>query len=105
MNVNETTFELIAIKNNALLLYNSFEFSTKEDVIYYLLFTMEQLKLSPESVKLKLMGQIVKDDDIYNIIYTYVRHVEFYQPKYSFDFNEHSKPSEQYNHAVILNSF
>lgn len=105
MNVNETTFELIAIKNNALLLYNSFEFSTKEDVIYYLLFTMEQLKLSPESVKLKLMGQIVKDDDIYNIIYTYVRHVEFYQPKYSFDFNEHSKPSEQYHHAVILNSF
>jgi hypothetical protein len=104
LNVNKQHFELVAIKNQKLLLYNSFEYSTKEDVIYYLLFTIEQLQLNPETVKLNLMGLIEKDDQLYQIIYTYIRFVEFYTPNYQFEFKPELKPN-QHHHAIILNSF
>ncbi|MGJ8593618.1 MAG: DUF3822 family protein [Aquaticitalea sp.] len=105
LNVNQQHFELVAIKDQKLLLYNSFEFSTKEDVIYYLLFTMEQLHFNPETVKLNLMGQIEKDDVLYNIIYTYVRFVEFYTATYSFEFKADFNSGKSHQNAIILNSF
>ena len=39
----ENHFEIVVVKNQELLLFNSFHYSTAEDFIYYLLFTCEQL--------------------------------------------------------------
>ncbi|MEO6348509.1 MAG: DUF3822 family protein [Aquaticitalea sp.] len=105
LNVNTQNFELIALKNKKLLFYNSFEYSTKEDLIYYLLFTMEQLHLNPENITLQLMGLIDKDDELYASVYTYVRFVKFYQPTYDFKFQTEAKPAQPHHNAIILNSF
>ncbi|MEZ4793490.1 MAG: DUF3822 family protein [Gelidibacter sp.] len=105
INVNPQHFELIAIKDKKLLLYNSFEYTTKEDVIYFLLFTMEQLHFNPETAKLKLMGLIETDDELYTIIYKYVRFVAFYKPSYPFEFKPEFKPKHRHQNAIILNSF
>ncbi len=105
LNINSNHFELLALKDKKLYLYNSFEYATKEDVIYFLLFTIEQLNFNPEKVKLKLMGLIEKDDELYAIIYNYVRFVEFYLPNYTFGFSTECKPVQTYNNAIILNSF
>ncbi|MFD1613622.1 DUF3822 family protein [Gelatiniphilus marinus] len=77
VNVNTVHFEIIVTKKGKLTLYNTFEYSTKEDFIYYILFTAEQLKLNPETLHLILIGNISKDDELYNIAYTYIRHVSF----------------------------
>jgi hypothetical protein len=74
----QDNFQLIAVKNQKLLLFNSFEFKTKEDFIYYLLFTAEQLQLNPESFQLKLFGNITKESEIYQIAYKYVRNVSLF---------------------------
>ena len=58
--INNNHFEIIVIANKKLQLYNTFEFSTKEDFIYYVLFTAEQLKLNPEKFELILLGDIEK---------------------------------------------
>ena len=49
-------FEIIVIANKKLQLYNTFQFTSKEDFIYYVLFTAEQLKLNPEKFELLLLG-------------------------------------------------
>jgi len=69
-------FEIVVLKNQGLLFYNSFDYSTKEDFIYYLLFTAEQLNLNPEFFKLHLLGVIAEDDAFFEIAYKYVRNVE-----------------------------
>lgn len=74
----QDNFQLIAVKNQKLLLFNSFEYKTKEDFIYYLLFTAEQLQLNPESFQLKLFGNISKESEIYQIAYKYVRNVSLF---------------------------
>ena len=95
VNVCTNHFEIIVISNRKLQLYNTFEYSTKEDFIYYILFVAEQLNLNPEQIELQLLGNIKKDDELYTIAYKYIRNVSFIENrfKYTFDsgFNEDIK--------------
>ena len=75
VNVEPSCFDLIVVKDDNLLLYNQFEYQTKEDFIYYILFTAEQLELNPEHFKCVLLGAIAENDALYAIIYKYIRHV------------------------------
>lgn len=76
-------YDLVVIKNNRLLLSNSFSYQTKEDFIYYLLFSAEQLKLDPGELKLILLGDISEDSELYQIAYTYIKNIEFLEPNFS----------------------
>ncbi|MBF0695756.1 MAG: DUF3822 family protein [Flavobacterium sp.] len=73
--VSERQFEIVAVQNQKLLLFNSFEYSTREDFLYYLLFAAEQLDLNPEYFKLQLLGNISEESELYKIAYKYVRNV------------------------------
>jgi len=78
--VTETQMELTIISNKKLVLYNSYDFVTKEDFMYYLLFTLEQLQLDTGNIFLKLFGAIEKGDDLYNLCYQYVKNVSLFSP-------------------------
>ena len=77
VNVSNANFDIVVIENSKLLFYNSFSFNTKEDFIYYILFTAEQLQLNPEKLLLFFIGDIEKDSEIYHITYQYIRNVDF----------------------------
>jgi hypothetical protein len=79
--IQATHFEIVVTHNQKLLLYNSFECSTPEDFLYYLLFTMEQLNLNPETAKILLLGNIAEADTRYTLAYTYIRNVAIYEPE------------------------
>ena len=68
-------FEIIVVQNQKLLLFNSFDFTSKEDFIYYLLFTTEQLNLNPEHFKLYLLGTFSEESELFSIAYKYVRNI------------------------------
>ena len=74
---NENLLNITIFKDEKLVFSNAFLFKTKEDLLYYILFTFEQLKISTESVKVKLYGHIVKNDEIYKLLYDYIRNIEF----------------------------
>ncbi|WP_458626920.1 DUF3822 family protein [Winogradskyella sp. PC D3.3] len=67
LNINENTVEVLVIEKNKLQLFNVFEYHSKEDFIYYILFVFEQLKLNAETTPVELSGHINKGDDL--IIY------------------------------------
>jgi hypothetical protein len=72
-------FEIVVIQNQKLLLFNSFEYNTPDDFIYYLLFTAEQLHLNPESLKLFLLGDIQEESELFKKAYRYIRNVSLYE--------------------------
>jgi len=80
VHVTKYQLEITVIAQKRLLLYNSFNFITKEDFIYYILFTMEQLQLDTETTKLKLFGTIEEDDPIYTICRQYVKNLSVFIP-------------------------
>ncbi len=83
-------FEFIILKNGKLIFYNSFVFHQKEDIAYYLLFALEQLKINPANANITLLGNIQKTDEFVELIHNYVKSVSF-----------GSRP-ENYNYATVF---
>ena len=77
VNVTNNNFDIVIIENSNLLFYNTFTFTSKEDFIYYILFTAEQLKLNPEEFQLFFIGDIEEESELYHITYQYIRNVNF----------------------------
>ncbi len=75
--LNENILTITVFTNNKLLFNNSFDFNTKEDILYYTLFTFEQLKINTETVNVILYGDIIKGDSIYQLLYEYIRKIKF----------------------------
>lgn len=73
---SKNQFELVVVQNQKLLLYNAFSFQSPVDFIYYILFTAEQLQLNPENFPLYFIGEIQRDSAVFQMAYTYVRHVD-----------------------------
>ena len=102
LNINDNHMELIYFVENKLVFYNRFDFNSTEDLIYFLLFTLDQLKLNPEEISLVITGNISENDDNHKIIFKYVRNVSIYN-------SEINKENRFYNNLksdiTLLNSF
>jgi len=77
VNVSKSSFDIVVLENRKLILLNSFSYDTKEDFIYYILFTAEQIQLNTEEFKLYFMGEIEVESEIYKIAYTYIKNIFF----------------------------
>ncbi|MCL6266408.1 DUF3822 family protein [Flagellimonas myxillae] len=80
VHVAEKEMEIVVISERKLLFYNHFEYKTKEDFLYYLLFSLEQLQMDLEKVHLKLFGLVEEGDAIFELCYTYIKTVSVFVP-------------------------
>lgn len=103
LHINRTSFEIIGVNNKLLTFYNTFEYGSKEDFIYYILFTLEQLQLDPETIKIMIIDGITENDTLFKILYKYVRFVEVLKPNYNYDVTHNLDHS--FNNFTLLNSF
>ena len=103
LNIHDSYFQVIAINKGKLMLYNSFEFQTNEDFIYYVLFTLEQLNLNTEDVKVILLGNITEESALYAILFKYIRYVDFGSRFDSYNYS--IKPINSYSDFSLIHSF
>jgi hypothetical protein len=76
LNIGKGSVEMAARNAKTILFYNVFDFETNEDILYYLLFIMEQNGLNPSSVRLRIAAQKPADDEIIKTLKRYVREVD-----------------------------
>ena len=98
-------FELIVIANKKLQFYNTFNFTTKEDFMYYVLFTVEQLKLNPEKLEFVFLGAIDKDNDLFRIAYKYIRNVSLLENRSKYSFDDVFTEKDKRTYYSILNQY
>ena len=104
LNRNTSGYDLIIIRKNKLLFTNSFMCDTKEDFIYYLLFTAEQLELDPEEFELILLGNITENSDYYNITYTYIKNISFLKTSFGYNFDLKTNVPKGYKFFTLFTS-
>lgn len=104
VDVDENQFEIAVLKEQKLIFYNTFSYSTKEDFIYYILFTAEQLQMNPETFPLVFSGLIDEDSELYEIAYKYVRHISKGNQDLGFQFEPDMKQVVA-NNPILLTSF
>lgn len=104
--ISRTHFEIITTDQKQLILYNTFSYHQKEDFIYYLLFTIEQLNLNPEKVTVYLLGLIDPQSELYQIAYQYILDVKIgnHLPAVQ-NFDKHLSTEDRLRSMIILNSF
>jgi hypothetical protein len=105
VNVCNNFFEVITVEKGRLKFYNTFDFYTKEDFIYYILFSAEQIGLNPESFELIFLGNIDSKDELFTIAYKYIRFVFFGKRLDSYKFKNDAQPQNNHSQYVILSSF
>ncbi len=84
--LNQKKVTITFFKENKLIFNNSFDYFTKEDLLYFVLFSFEQLKLSTEKIKVILFGAIEKDDEYFNLLYDYIRNLKLGKRPHQFNF-------------------
>ena len=84
--LNQKKVTITFFKGNELVFNNSFAYITKEDLLYFVLFGFEQLKLSTENSEVILFGSIEKDDEYFNLLYDYIRNLKLGKRPHQFTF-------------------
>ncbi|MDA1019527.1 MAG: DUF3822 family protein [Bacteroidetes bacterium] len=74
-NIDQESFQLIIFKNKKLLYYNNFEYQTKEDILYFLLFAIEQNKEIKSETKLNLTGFFSEKDKIFSYLSKFIKNI------------------------------
>ncbi len=77
LNLRDKLLHIVLFEDNALLFSNIFSFSASQDVLYYVMLVFDQFGLDPKTTPLFLSGQIVKDSEVYNLLYRYIEQVQF----------------------------
>lgn len=86
VNVKNNSYELIIINNDKLVLHNYFNFNTKEDFLYFILFTFDQLNIDNESIPLYFLGFIEEKSPVVELCSRYIRNIRFFNRDNDFNY-------------------
>lgn len=104
VHVRSRWFEMVYIKDKKLRFFNSFEYRSREDFVYFLLFALEQNGLSPETIEVVLLGEIAMESEVYNLIYRYVRNIGFSRRLTALEFPFVFDELPRHGYFIILNT-
>jgi len=77
MHVGNSLLELAIVRHGQVEFYNVFHFENSEDILYYLLFSMEQNGLNPHQTQVYLAAQKPIQDALFSEMHKYVLRVNF----------------------------
>ncbi len=103
LNILDGFIEIGIKEKNKFLFYNVFNFDSDEDILYYLLFTMEQFNLNPLLVKLIVASQLSVTDELKNNIKKYIKHLNFCIADKDIQLKEDISKLPQHYYFTVLN--
>ncbi len=79
VSLNGREVHVVLLEGKQFLFSNIFQFQSSRDFIYYIMLVYDQFKLKPESIPVYIAGDILKDSEIYQLLYRYIRHLKIIQ--------------------------
>lgn len=74
----EKSYLLVVVKRNKVLEFcNMFHYKTAQDFIYFILLTLDELRLDPQNCQILLYGNIKQQSSIFDLLYRYTKNVQF----------------------------
>ncbi len=104
LHIREGNYDLAILNSDKLLYVNNFKFNTPEDFIYFLLFAFDQLQLNPENITVSLSGNIDKGDKLYDMLYLYVRNIEFTERNNNFEYSYMLEGLPVHQYHILYNA-
>ncbi len=85
-------FEMVIISGTKLAQCNIFNYKTERDIMYYVLYVFDQMKLTTENTEIVIRGHLPQISPVYHLLKKYVRKTAFAKPdttyQYSYTFSQ-----------------
>ena len=75
--VKNRSFDMAIFKNGNLSFFNNFKFNTKDDFLYFLMFAIEQQKMSAYETSVCVSGMILGNSEIMKLCERYIKDIRF----------------------------
>ena len=75
--VKNRSFDMAIFKNGNLSFFNNFKFNTKDDFLYFLMFAIEQQKMSADETSVCVSGMILGNSEIMKLCERYIKDIRF----------------------------
>lgn len=90
LHVHRELFDLVVHSGKKLSFFNTFRYTHPNDLLFFVMYVIDQLKLDPAECELMLSGMISKASEHHNLLKKYIRNIRF------------DKPSEQYGYTYTF---
>lgn len=87
LNFFRSYFEVAVVSGGRLLLANIFNYANEKDVLYYVLYLFDQLKLPAETTELVVHGQLAQVAPLYHLFKKYIKRTSFAKPNSTFTYS------------------
>ena len=85
VNINKSYLNIIVFKGRELNYYNTFDYETKDDILYFILFVIEQNKLINNETKMKLIGEEKIIKNYYDYLSKFIKNLEMKNTEYDIE--------------------
>lgn len=79
--IHNNLLEVIIKENQTLKFYNIFSWSSNEDVLYFLLFSMDQFGINNANATVAFAGNIKADDNLFKLLKKQIKNLQFVNSK------------------------
>ena len=84
--------DVVVVEGDHLLLCNTFPWKNEQDLVWFIMYVYEQLKLSGSEIPLVISGELRKTSPVFDMLRSYIRNIRFEKHndhfKYSYTFNK-----------------
>jgi len=87
INLQPGHFDLVILHEQKVMFCNSFSYKTPDDVLYYIMFVLEQMQLSPDGIELSIAGELGRHAQVVERLSAYLPHLDFLPRNESFRYS------------------
>ncbi len=103
LNIHSGYFEITVIQGSRLLYLNSFRYTSPSDVLYYVIFVLEQLGFVPSEEKVTLMGENSGNEIIFNQLKMYCATLSYAERREGFEYGSAFDGVALHKYFTLLN--
>lgn len=103
--IHNNYIEVIVKQGQQLLLANQFSIKTEEDVLYYILFILEQYQFNPLTVNVTLAGNLHSNSSLIISLKKYIKTIHLALGHKSIDWSAISGSPQHFNYTLLNRLF
>jgi hypothetical protein len=103
INIHRGYFEIAIIQGSLLLYLNSFRYSSASDVLYYIIFVLEQLGFVPSEEKVTLSGEFSESEIVLSQLKMYCGSINYSEKPDGIEFGEAFRNIDLHKYFTLIN--
>ncbi len=74
VDIEDPVIRVASLNNGSLQFFNTFRFYHNNDLLYYLMYTAEQLEIDPHALPFYFSGNLFENSERFKMLYRYIRY-------------------------------